>query len=381
MKLRWFTLALCCGCGALTPPQVDGGAGGGVGTLGGGTGFTGGGVGITGGGSGVTGGGVGTTGGGTTTLGGGTGTTGGGGGETWSFGAGTLNTVNTNSGTMVGLAQNAAGLWALSSNSRLFLATDAGFDEQVRLTQLSEPFYPLSFRSDATGRLFFVSTVWIGWCDSGCTDNSNWNYEQIQDSATTLSDAGPAPGGKVVAIGTQGSNNDGVAYLLSGGTFSSSPTAVGVTRPRRCWVANSGEMLIAADNAIAHYDGSGFSSDATDPVTWGGGASVPGHDWAFASGPEVGEGPSWSVTTVGTNIHNIYAAVQASPTLTWGFGGSNLSSPQILWKFDGTNWSAATPDLSGFKLVNAALKTGDGTLYFAGTGPDDRPAIGRGVRR
>ncbi len=376
-----FALLFMSACTPLTPPQLDGGegggggegmpGGGGTGNLGGGDG-SGGGTGPTGGGSTVSGGGAGITGGGSTT---------GGGSGGWSFGAVSITTNNTSSGEMVGIVQNTAGIWALSTNSRLFLATDGGFTEQVRLTQLGNPLYPLSLRTDSTGRLFFVSTQWFGWCDSGCTNNNNWNYEQTTVSSTILSDACAAPGGKIIAIGTQGSGSDGVAFVWSNGVFpGSTSTTLGVQKPTHCWVSNSGDTLIAADGQVARYDGTQFTSETTDALPWNGGASVPGHDWLFAAGPTVAEGPSWSLLPdAGSEIHRLYSAVQVSPSLTWGFGWSQLSSPQLLWRFDGTRWSAQEPDLSGFKVINAAMKANDGSIYFVGKDLDDKPAIGRGV--
>jgi hypothetical protein len=381
-----FALLFASACTPLTPPQVDGGEGGGDGVpSGGGTGNLGGGTGNLGGGDGsgggaATGGGSGIVGGGSTVSGGGTGVTGGGTGG-WSFGAVSITTSNTNSGEMVGIVQNAAGIWALSTNSRLFLATDGGFTEQVQLKQLSNPFYPLSFRTDSTGRLFFVSTQWFGWCDSGCGNNSNWNYEQTTVSSTMLSDACAAPGGKIIAIGTQGSGYDGVAFVWANNVFpGSTSTTLGVQKPTHCWVSNSGDTLIAADSQVARYNGTQFTTETTDPIPWNGGASVPGHDWLFGQGPTIAEGPSWNLMPdAGTQIDRIFSAVQISSTLTWGFGWSQLSSPQLLWRFDGTRWSPQEPDISGFKIINAAMKANDGSIYFVGKDLDDKPAIGRGV--
>ncbi len=378
MKHAWLAVVAFAACGPLSPPRMDAGQGGGAAT-GGGTG------------GGATGGGMGggATGGGNT----GGGNTGGGApdaGLSWSFSSLGINTTSSATGSIIGLGETDAGVWAMSSSGRLYRSQGGPFSEVVALQDAQPSAYqPRAFVISASGRMFFVTTVWFATCASGCESQASWSFERINSGTTVLSTLCVIDDTHVLAVGDTGGSSDGVSYLWNGTSLNMSTTSLNVQRPVKCWKsANTNDYLIAAANAVVRYDPM-FQSFTVEPTVsmaaWTSGASVDGHDWVFASGPRVADfttTPRWAdVLTPASGIDTIRAVVGVSPTLTWGFGGSSSSSSQKLWRFNGTTWAAYTPDLSGFYQLHTAFRASDGSIYFGGESTSFQVALGRAVLR
>lgn len=379
MKCAWFAVLVFSACGPLTPPKMDAGQGGGVAT---GGGIATGGGGALGGGSG---GGVGSTGGGGNTGGGTTDA-----GLNWSFSSLTINTTSSASGSIIGIGETDAGVWAMSSYGRLYRSQGGPFSEVVALQDAQPSAYQArSFAISPSGRMFFVTTVWFATCGAGCESQANWTFERINASATVLTTLCVIDDTHVLAVGDTGGSNDGLSYRWNGTALNMSTTPLSVQRPAMCWKsANSNDYLIAADDAVVRYDPV-FESFTVEPTVtmaaWTAGGAVAGHDWVFASGPRAADfttTPRWTdVLSPSSGIDTIRAVVGISPTLTWGFGGSSSSSSQKLWRFNGTTWSAYTPDLTGFYQLQTAFRASDGSIYFGGESTSFQVGLGRAVLR
>ncbi|MDP3157285.1 MAG: hypothetical protein Q8N23_31725 [Archangium sp.] len=360
-------------CGPLTPPKMDGGGGGGN--------VTGGGGGVTGGGSGG-----GATGGGGTTTGGGAG---GGamdaGDGIWDFSSVALNPTPVNSAGVVGFAETDAGLYAVSSSGRLYRSTGGAFTELFAFPGLQ----PADFEGTASGHLFILSTVHFLECDSDCGDAGSWTDRQISASNEALDSLCVIDSAHVLAIGSRGSANDGIAYRWNGATLATAASLLGVAGPDNCWQSASGDFFIPAHDTVLRYSPSteGFTPELTmTPMRgWRGGGSSPGHEWVTGVGPVIAERgqSSWSnvFAPTGTSGSSIVSVVGISPTLAFAFGAGGTSAGQAGYRFDGSRWSAMNPDVPVLNGTYSTFRASNGVVYVGGYDGNQAPVIIRAARR
>lgn len=389
MKFAWFVVAgALFACGPLKPPMMDAGQGGGVAT-GGGVGGAGGGS-ESGGGTAV-GGGIATGGG--MPMGGGTGieTDAGipdAGTPTWRFSTLSVNAVTSTTGTIVGIGENDAGVWAMSSSGRLFQSTGGAFNEVIWLKESGGAAYqPADFVVAPSGRFFFVTSRWVATCAVDCGVLANWAFDDHNVAATALRSLCVVADDHVLAVGDTGGHEAGVAYRWTGTELNQNVISLSVSRPSRCVKSVSGDFIIPGDNGVLRYDPATQSftpSTTTSTVGWRHAGSVDGHDWIFGTGPRIAtpvDASTWTDTQNFNGQNSIRAVIGVSPTLVWGFGGTASSSAQKLWKFDGTSWAAATPDISGFYQLQVAFQARDGVIYFGGESALGEVGMGRAVLR
>ncbi|PZR18780.1 MAG: hypothetical protein DI536_02555 [Archangium gephyra] len=306
---------------------------------------------------------------------------------TWRFSTLSVNVVTSNAGQIVGIGENDAGVWAMSSYGRLFQSTGGPFNEVLALKETDGSAYqPSDFVIASSGRMFIVTTRWVGSCASDCANQANWTFDDHNVAATALRSLCVVDDNHVLALGETGSGNEGVAYRWTGTELNLNVIPLAVDSPGRCVKSVHGDFIIPGQNGVLRYEPglqSFTSSSSTSQLTWRYAGSVDGHEWIFASGPRIAEevGSVWTDTQYINGQNTIRAVIGASPTLVWGFGGAMSSSSQKLWKFDGTRWSAVTPDLSGFYQVHVAFKAGDGTIYFGGESAILEVGMGRAVLR
>ncbi|HEY0881180.1 MAG TPA: hypothetical protein VGD87_06610, partial [Archangium sp.] len=340
------------GCGPLTPATDAGtGGGGGFSMIGGGGGATGGGGGsVTGGGGGTTGGGGGSvTGGGGGSTGGGGGATGGGGGSmdagvdagtTWQFAIMSLSPAPATSGEIVGFGETDAGVWAAGRNGRLYRSTGGPFTEQVVFSGTQ----PLDFEIASDGHMFIATTLRFFECTSDCHLFASWTEHQINPTNLSLSTLCVIDSTHVLAIGGQGSGNDGVAFRWNGTSIASSLTPIGVSDPKGCFKGNGGEFYIPGTDGIVNYTPSqqSFTPQASATANpWRGGGSVPGKDFVSGSSNRIAQlgGSTWTdVYTPSANSGVINVIVGLSATEAFGFGGGFSASGQSAFTYDGTTW-------------------------------------------
>ncbi|MBL8909287.1 MAG: hypothetical protein JNM17_01165 [Archangium sp.] len=362
-------------CGPLTPPQKDAGTGGGGATTGGGSatggGSSNGGGSATGGGSGG-----GSTGGGTAVGGGAA--AGGGTAMTWTFSSIGMTPAPTNSGSIVGLAENDAGIWAMSGSGRLYLSTGGAFTEQLVLPQGQ----PVDFEGAPTGELFAISTVYFSVCRSSCADAGSWTQTRITASNETMESLCVVSGSHVLAVGSAGGSNDGMYHRYDGQTFDVGSTAFAAFSPNACWRGESGDFFIPVEDAIVVYEpGSlGFTPENTPGMpSWRGGGSALGSEWVAGSGPTIARrsGTNWTNVLTRSGEGSVNVIVGVSATEAFAFGGGFSSSGQSGWRWNGTTWVELMPDLPLMNQAISALRTSSGTIYIGGNDQNQYPVIVR----
>jgi hypothetical protein len=389
-------VAFVTACGPLSPPAGDGGVGGGGGTAGGGGGMTGGGGGTTGGGGGATGGGGGTTGGGGGTTGGGGGTTGGGGGATgggggaadagtWEFAGLGLTSTGSLSGTIVGLGESAGATWAMSSRGRLFRATGGAFTEVLTLTDGTTTLQPVDFEVSPSGRMFVVTTVRFATCASACDQQASWTHASISASNEVLEALCVVDDAHVLALGSRGAANEGVAYRWNGTALSTTATLVGADSPRSCWRGQGGDFFIPAQDAVVRYTPSteGFTPETTAATSWRGGGSAMGTEFVTAGGPLIARrsGTTWTTELTVSVSGQLNVVLGASADEAFAFGGGPSSSGQAGYRFRGGAWAAMNPDLPVMNVARSGFRASDGRLYVGGDNANNEVCVVRGTLR
>jgi hypothetical protein len=191
----------------------------------------------------------------------------------------------------------------------------------------------------------------------------------------------------VIAVGAQGSGDDGVMHRWDGSTFATNPTTIGSVRPRRCWKGASGDFFIPVDDNVLRYSptGESFTPEAT-PMTsiWRGGGSGAGRDFVCGSGPTIwerGPVPTWAPRFTLSSMGSINVIAVVSSTVAFGFGAGFTASGQAGYRFDGTSWAALNPDLPGLYGAHAAFSASDGRLYIGGDDSNFLPLILRATPR
>lgn len=303
----------------------------------------------------------------------------------WDFSSVALNPTPVNSGGIVGFAETDAGLYAVSSSGRLYRSTGGPFTELFAFPGLQ----PTDFEGTASGQLFIVSTVHFLECDADCGDAGAWTDRQISASNEALNSLCVVDGAHVLAIGSRGGANDGIAYRWNGTVFATTASMLGVVGPESCWRSASGEFFIPADDTVLRYSPltEGFTLEPTmSPMSgWRGGGSSPGHEWVTGNGPVIAERGQTGWTNVfaptGTSGSSIVTVVGISPTLAFAFGAGGTSSGQAGYRFDGSNWSAMTPDVPVLNGARSAFRSAAGVVYVGGYDGNQSPVIIRAARR
>lgn len=303
----------------------------------------------------------------------------------WDFSSVSLNPTPVNFAGIVGFAETDAGLYAVSSSGRLYRSIGGAFTELFAFPGLQ----PVDFEGTSSGHLFIVSTVHFLECDADCGDAGAWTDRQISASNEVLDSLCVVDGSHVLAVGSRGNANDGIAYRWNGTTFATAAAMLGVVAPENCWQAASGDFFIPANDTVLRYSPSTefFTLEPTmTPMTgWRGGGSSPGHEWVTGNGPVIAERgqSSWSnvFAPTGTSGASIVSVVGISPTLAFAFGAGGTSAGQAGYRFDGSSWRAMTPDVPVLNVTRSTFRSAAGVVYVGGYDGNQAPVIIRAARR
>ncbi len=390
--------AVAVGCGPLSPPMPDGGQGGGTGgggAQGGGTGGGGGqgggvgGGGAQGGGTGVGGAQGGGTGGGGAQGGG----TGGGGASdggldagVWEFSSISLTSPGSLSGTIVGLGEAGGAVWAMSSRGRLYRSTGGAFDEVLTLTNGATTLQPVDFEVSASGAMYVVTTVRFAACASACDQLSSWSHRTISASNEVLEALCVVDDSHVIALGSRGSGNEGIAYRWNGSQLATTASLIGASSPRACWRGGGGDHFVAARDAVLRYTPSteGFTPEATAAMAWQGGGAALGTEFVTGGGPVIARRTApgtWASEYSGGVSGTVRVVLGTGPDEAFAFGGGPSSAGQAGYRFRDGGWAAMSPDLPVMNVARSGFQASDGRLYVGGDNANLELCVVRGARR
>jgi len=307
-------------------------------------------------------------------------------GTTWQFSIMSLSPAPANSGEIVGFGETDAGVWAASRNGRLYRSTGGAFMEQVVFSGQQ----PLDFEIAADGHMFFATTLRFFECAADCHLFASWTEHPINPTNLSLSTLCVIDSSHVLAIGGQGSGNDGVSFRWNGTSIASAPTTIGVTSPKGCFKGNDGEFYIPGTDGIVNYTPTQQSFTPQTSTTtngWRGGGSVPGKDFICGSSNRVAQlaGGQWTdVYTPTANSGALNVIVGLSATEAFAFGGGFSSTGQAAYTYDGTTWRPLNPDVPAVLASGmSAFLASDGSIFVGGydNTSNQYPVILRGRRR
>lgn len=267
MRRAFMILGLLAACTPLTPPPLDGGAGGGTSSLGGGDG-QGGGAGVTGGGDGQ-GGGAGTTGGGDA-VGGGV-ATGGGSGFNWvNFSMSPAPGSPNEAREVRGLSKDGA-LWVLLNEGSLYRAADGSLS-LTRVASFSVDTIPaevLDLAATDAG-VFVLRRGDILRCAEDCAVQGNFtqllDFPGVEEGHALCS-----ADGRVLMVTISSSMTK--LYEFNRTTAAFEEVTIGsTTRGERCSIDAAGDVYLPVTEGVVHVmSGGGFTVDAIDagqPASW-----------------------------------------------------------------------------------------------------------------
>jgi hypothetical protein len=267
----------------------------------------------------------------------------------------------------------------MSSSGYIYRSTGGAFQQLFRLVS-----FVRDFEGSPSGQMYALGSGDFWRCEGDCADAGAWVSRTVNGASASLRSVCVIDDTHVLVVGNIGGGSDAVSWRWDGVQLAAGSSSLGGTYAQDCWKGASGNLFIAAQNAVLEYspDTGGVTPHATAvTLNWRGGGSSPGHEWLTGSGPNIVDSASgWGTAFTGTS-GSITAVVGVSESLAFGFGGGFNSQGQAGYRWDGGVWAPMNPDVPVINNTASAFRTSGGTIYVGGDDSNNLPCIIRGVRR
>jgi hypothetical protein len=265
-----------------------------------------------------------------------------------------------------------------------------GFDEQTQLTWQGSPLYVQAFNATPDGVFFVLTNVRLFVCAADCQQSVNWTPYGITAADEVLETVCGNASNDVLAVGSRGGANVGVAYRFNGSALTKVSNDLGMDSPRGCWRNASGQLVFGGVDAMLTYTGAGFTPQPLSLAD----AGITQQRWrtgAVIGGDEVLAGPSKRIARRlgGSGLElllnpnasgELRALVAPSATEAWAFGGGPTANGSNAYAWDGQRWTEVVPRLAGLSLAHAALVTDGGVVWVGGEDDTGGPVVLAGTR-
>ncbi|GMU60159.1 MAG: hypothetical protein AMXMBFR34_19220 [Myxococcaceae bacterium] len=290
-------------------------------------------------------------------------------------------------GAVVGFAETAGAVWAVTQRGQVLRSTGAEFVEQTQLVTGGTTWVQ-DFSATPDGALFVLTTVKLLVCSAACERLSSWTVHDISQSAEVLESVCGNSANEVIAVGSRGSFSVGIAYRWNGSTLTKVSNDVGMDLPRGCWRSPSGALTFGGVDAVLRYSGGGFTPVPMSVAA----AGVTQQRWrcgGVIGSEEALAGPNRRIAHLasgqlalrfdGAPAGEMNAMAVVDPNEAWVVGGQPSGSAPNAWQYDGQQWTELTPRLPIYVAYSATVADG-GVLYVGGADDTGGPVILRGVR-